>query len=375
MNKSESMERYHRQVILKEVGEEGQQKLLAAKVLVIGAGGLGCPVLQYLTAVGVGTIGIIDDDVVSLTNLHRQVLYDMADIGQPKAERAAMKLQLMNPDVNIHQYTLRLTNKNALDILDGYDIIVDALDNFSTRYLVNDACVLLNKPLVYGAVSKFEGQVAVFNHTEVPGARGVNYRDLFPVPPGEGEVANCAEAGVLGILPGIIGSLQAGEVIKLITNIGQPLVNRLQTFNLLVNEWFTWEISPSAKAEALMPKDKAAYINTDYEWACSTDGFEEINATDFNRLLPEREITVIDVREKGEQPQVGEFVHVNIPLSQLEERLAAVTGQTIIAFCQTGKRSKLAARLLANRFPLKKIYSLQGGIVGWKQQIQQDKHE
>ena len=367
------MERYHRQMILTELGAAGQQKLLAAKVLVIGAGGLGCPVLQYLAAAGVGTIGIIDHDVVTLTNLHRQVLYDMNDLGQPKTEMAVAKLQQANPDISIQPYNLRLTNQNALDILKAYDIIVDATDNFPTRYLVNDACVLLNKPMVYGAVSKYEGQVAVFHHTSTSAERAVNYRDLFPVPPREGEVANCAEAGVLGVLPGIIGTLQAGEVIKLITGIGQPLINRLQTFSFLTSEWYTWEISPSPQAAALLPKTKTTFLQMEYDWSCAADNFTEIDAAAFNSLLKEKAVTVIDVREQGEQPAVNEFEHLQIPLSQLKDRLATLKGDNIIAFCQSGKRSRQAAQLLAHTFASKKIYSLQGGIAGWKQQDQTPK--
>ncbi len=373
MESTTSMERYHRQMILTELGAAGQQKLLAAKVLVIGAGGLGCPVLQYLAAAGVGTIGIIDHDVVTLTNLHRQVLYDMNDLGQPKTEMAVAKLQQANPDISIQPYNLRLTNQNALDILKAYDIIVDATDNFPTRYLVNDACVLLNKPMVYGAVSKYEGQVAVFHHTSTSAERAVNYRDLFPVPPREGEVANCAEAGVLGVLPGIIGTLQAGEVIKLITGIGQPLINRLQTFSFLTSEWYTWEISPSPQAAALLPKTKTTFLQMEYDWSCAADNFTEIDAAAFNSLLKEKAVTVIDVREQGEQPAVNEFEHLQIPLSQLKDRLATLKGDNIIAFCQSGKRSRQAAQLLAHTFASKKIYSLQGGIAGWKQQDQTPK--
>jgi sulfur-carrier protein adenylyltransferase/sulfurtransferase len=375
IEKNASLERYHRQVILKELGEPGQRKLLAAKVLVIGAGGLGCPVLQYLTAAGVGTLGVIDHDVVSLSNLHRQVLFDMNDIGKTKAERAAVKLRQLNPDVQVFPYNKCLTNQNALDILEPYDIIVDASDNFPTRYLVNDACVLLNKPFVYGAVSRWEGQVAVFNAAHNSAGRTVNYRDLFPVQPQEGEIANCAEAGVLGVLPGIIGSLQAGEVIKLITGIGKPLVNQLQTFNLNTNEWFAWEVSTSVQADALLPKDKAAFINMDYENTCILEGIKEINVSEFNNLLQEKGVTVIDVRERGEQPLVDEFAHLQIPLSQLKEKIATLDGDNIITFCQTGKRSGQAARLLANTYTTKKIYSLRGGIMGWKQHLQLSKHE
>ncbi|MBD0376693.1 MAG: HesA/MoeB/ThiF family protein [Flavisolibacter sp.] len=373
MVSNEHNERYQRQVILQEFGEAGQQKLLEAKVLVIGAGGLGCPVLQYLAAAGVGVVCIADDDIVSLTNLHRQVLYSMSDIGKSKVERAAAILRQLNPDIEIIPYHLRLTNKNALDIIAAYDIVVDATDNFPTRYLLNDACVLLSKPLIYGAVSKFEGQVAVFNGVGSSGEKSVNYRDLFPVPPQEEEVPNCAEAGVLGVLPGIIGSLQAGEVIKLITGIGQPLINCLQTFNLLTNEWYTSELTKSAETAAFLPKDRAAFLNMDYEWSCAVDGFSEINAADFNRLLDKNGVTVIDVRERGEQPLINEFEHLQLPLAQLNEGLSLLKGDIIIAVCQSGKRSKQAARLLSNTFPSKKIYSLQGGIVGWKQQFQKEK--
>ncbi|MBD0279535.1 MAG: HesA/MoeB/ThiF family protein [Flavisolibacter sp.] len=373
MVSNEHNERYQRQVILQEFGEAGQQKLLQAKVLVIGAGGLGCPVLQYLAAAGVGVVGIADDDIVSLTNLHRQVLYSMSDIGKSKVERAAAILRQLNPDIEIIPYHLRLTNKNALDIIAAYDIVVDATDNFPTRYLLNDACVLLSKPLIYGAVSKFEGQVAVFNGVGSSGEKSVNYRDLFPVPPQEDEVPNCAEAGVLGVLPGIIGSLQAGEVIKLITGIGQPLINCLQTFNLLTNEWYTSELTKSAETAAFLPKDRAAFLNMDYEWSCAVEDFSEINAADFNRLLDKNGVTVIDVRERGEQPLINEFEHLQLPLAQLNEGLSLLKGDIIIAVCQSGKRSKQAARLLCNTFPSKKIYSLQGGIVGWKQQFQKEK--
>jgi adenylyltransferase/sulfurtransferase len=327
---------------------------------------------MYLAAAGVGTLGFIDDDVVSLTNLHRQILYGMDDIGGLKAERAAARLQQMNPDVDIEPYQLRLTNKNALDLLSRYDIIVDASDNFPTRYLVNDASVLLKKPLVYGAVSKFEGQVAVLNHPVAPGERSPNYRDLFPVPPVEGEVANCAEAGVLGVLPGIIGNIQAAEVMKLITGIGRPLINQLQTFHLLTNQWYTFEIGLNPAAQGMSPKDKAVFINSNYEWSCSTEGLTEISAPAFDQLLLEKNVMVLDVREGGELPLVDEFDHQHIPLSELKEKFKSLEGDTIVAFCQTGKRSRLAARLLADSFPSKKIYSLQNGIVGWKQHAQEE---
>jgi len=202
-------ERYNRQLILKEFGEPAQQKLLQAKVLVVGAGGLGCACLQYLAAAGLGSIGIIDNDKVALHNLHRQVLYTVNDIGLPKAEQAARSLRQLNPDIDIRAFNERLTVHNAIGLFREYDIIIDGTDNFSSRYMINDACVLTGKPLIYGAVSKFEGQAAIFNCSISPQERPGNYRDLFPQPPAPNEIDNCAEAGVLGVLPGIIGTMQA----------------------------------------------------------------------------------------------------------------------------------------------------------------------
>jgi adenylyltransferase/sulfurtransferase len=230
-----NFERYQRQMLLPELGFAGQQRLLAARVLVIGAGGLGCPVLQYLAAAGVGTIGIIDDDTVSMSNLHRQILYTVADIGRPKAIVAAERLQQMNPDIIIQPFLDRLDIEKALELFPLYDLVVDGSDNFPTRYVVNDICAIVNKPLVYGAISQFEGQVAVFNCPGKTG-RSVNYRDLFPHPPAPGEVRSCAEAGVIGVLPGIIGTLQANEVIKLITGIGSPLINQVLIYSALTNK-------------------------------------------------------------------------------------------------------------------------------------------
>lgn len=349
------------------MGEAGQQKLWQSKVLVIGAGGLGCPVLQYLTAAGVGTIGIADDDVVSLTNLHRQVLYSTNDIGLSKAKRAADVLKSLNPDIEIIPYNFRLTNQNALSIIDEYDIVVDGTDNFSSRYMINDACVLLSKPLVYAAISRFEGQVAVFNFNKNNNEKPVNYRDVFPIPPADNEVMNCAVAGVLGVLPGIIGSMQANETIKLITGIGQPLINRLLTYNALNNQSYEMSISAPDNTASFIPKDIIAFQNYDYEMACSTDNSFEIDSNQFDTLLHNNNITIIDVREFDEQPPVTEFSHIHIPLQQLNENTASLNGDILITFCQSGGRSRQAAKLLSDIFGAsKKIYSLKGGIVHWK---------
>lgn len=362
-----SYERYQRQMLLKEFGEAGQQKLLQSKVLVIGAGGLGCPALQYLAAAGVGTIGIADDDIVTLTNLHRQILYNTTDIGSSKAERAAVVLQTLNPDIKIIPYNFRLTNQNTLDIIGEFDIVIDGTDNFSSRYMINDACVLLNKPLVYGAISKFEGQVAVFNYNQGENEKPVNYRDLFPNPPAENEVMNCAVAGVLGVLAGIIGSMQANETIKLITGIGQPLVNRLLTYNALTNQFYEMSISASDNTASFIPKDTIAFKKFDYDWACSASNSFEIDSSQFNTLLNKNNVTVIDVREFDEKPSIIEFPHVHIPLHQLKENASGLNGGILITFCQSGGRSMQAAKLLSDTFgSSKEIYSLRGGILKWK---------
>lgn len=370
MTNKNPYERYERQVLLKEFGEAAQQKLLQAKVLVIGAGGLGCAALQYLAAAGIGNIGIIDHDTVALHNLHRQILFSVVDIGQPKAVCAAAVLRRLNPEIQIDAFAEKLTVSNALALLAAYDVIVDGSDNFPTRYLVNDACVLLNKPLVYAAVSKFEGQVAVFNYVINGTDAAVHYRDLFPQPPAPGEVANCAEAGVLGVLPGIIGTMQANETIKLLAGIGTPLVNRLLTYNALNNQVYELQLVPKQGSRALVPANAAAFEEMDYNWLCGMETAPfEIDADTFKYWRNQSDTLVVDVREYHELPAVHEFEHVNIPLGRLAGQLQADGINTIIVFCQSGKRSLQAARLLMDTFgPGKKIFSLAGGILQWKQQ-------
>ena len=372
MNEKNKYERYQRQVILPEFGEEGQQKLLNAKVLVIGAGGLGCPALQYLAAAGIGTIGIVDHDTVSLNNLHRQVLYSVSDIGLSKAKRAAAILNGLNPDIKIVPYDEQLTVENALSIMERFDIIIDGTDNFATRYMINDACVLLDKPLIYGAVSQFDGQVAIFNYQGDRDEHPVNYRDLFPEPPKEDEVLNCAEAGVLGVLPGIIGTMQANEAIKLITGLGEPLINRLWTFNALNNQVYELRLSAKPETHSLIPGSEAAFEQMNYEWLCSssTQPFE-IGAEQFDELLENKDIEFIDVRELHETPLVNEFDHRRIPMQQVEASAANIKSDTVVLFCQTGKRSKQAVMLLSGIFGTsKKVYSLKGGIIHWKKHHQ-----
>lgn len=364
------MERYQRQIILSQFGPEGQAKLATAKVLVVGAGGLGCPVLMYLAAAGVGHLGIVDQDVVSLSNLQRQVLYKTEDVGLPKVERAKQYLLEMNPEIKVTSYFTFLTTENALEIISDYEIIVDATDNFPTRYLLNDACVILDKVLVYGAVSNFEGQVAVFNADLGDDKRSCNYRDIFPNPPMENEIGNCAEIGVLGVLPGTVGCIQASEVIKLITGIGKPLVNQLQTVNLLTNHWQTFTIKDSAKPRSLIPKDTISYKNKDYSLVCSPLQKMEIDAVDFQSYFDKEDVVFVDVREAFEKPEIDHFHYQKHPLSAWERAVPNFQESTIILFCQSGKRSLDAAKKMSEFSKGKTILSLKGGILHWQNKYQ-----
>ena len=366
-NETPSYERYQRQILLKGFGLEGQHKLLQSKVLVVGAGGLGCPVLQYLAAAGVGTIGIVDEDIVSITNLHRQILFTVDDIGLPKASTAKERLAKLNPEITIIDYNERLSTSNALAIIKDYDIVIDATDNFSSRYLINDACVLLNKPIVYGAVSQFEGQVAILNCHLASSVTPANYRDLFPTPPIDGEVLNCAEAGVLGVLPGIIGSMQASETIKLITGIGKPLINTLLTYHSLTNQLYEIEIVANSSTRSLLPANEADFIKMDYDWFCASKNNKfEIDIENFNKITNTAYVEIIDVRELGETPLLTDINYYQIPLSQFKENIAAIKKEKIVVFCQSGKRSLQAAHILFDTFGNKKIiYSLKGGITEW----------
>lgn len=258
--------RYQRQITLQGFGIEAQEKLTNAKVLVVGAGGLGCPILQYLVAAGVGHIGIVDKDQVTLSNLNRQILFGQDDVGQNKANIAAVKLASLNDLVKIEAFQQNCDQVFAIDHFPNYDIIVDATDNFATRYLINDACVLLDKPLVFGAVSQFEGQVAVFN--VLKDGYALNYRDLFPVPPKEGEVLSCADGGVLGVLPGIIGVMQAIEVIKLIAGIGNVLANQMLIYNALKNTNYTMQVEKHQDSFKHMPTSIEDFMKINYEWLC-----------------------------------------------------------------------------------------------------------
>lgn len=368
MERISSQERYQRQVILTGFGDAAQHALLRAKLLVVGAGGLGCPVLQYLTAAGAGCIGIVDDDVVAMSNLHRQVLYDTNDLGKPKVSVSAAKLRAMNTDTELTAYQDRLDKNNCLEIINGYDIIIDCTDNFESRYMINDACVLKNKPLVYAAVSGFEGQVAVFNVSREGKQKTGNYRDLFPEQPGKGEVMNCAEGGVLGVLPGIIGSLQASETIKLVTGVGEPLLNQLLTYNTMNNQFVIFDYQHDERSTLIMPRNESDFYKMNYEADCTVESRQfEIDAEKFDEMLLKKELTIIDVREPGELPVVSEFENTKIPLGELKRSMDQLAENNAIFFCQSGIRSQQAAVMAAAYFGnARQFYSLQEGIIAWK---------
>ncbi|WP_298505910.1 HesA/MoeB/ThiF family protein [uncultured Maribacter sp.] len=346
-----SQDRYSRQLQLKDFGVSAQAKLSEAKVLVIGAGGLGVPVLTYLNAMGVGEIGIVDKDVVSITNLHRQVLYDECDVGKSKVKVAVRKLMAQNSNTKITAIDTFLEVTNAIEIIKPYDYVVDASDNFPTRYLVNDACILLNKPFVYGALHGFEGQVSVFNANGGP-----TYRCLFPNMPKEDEVPNCNENGVLGILPGIIGNLQALETVKLITGIGDLLSGTLLIFNGLSQR--TQKIKFSLVSENSTRKK----LETSYDFQCNVD-LSSIEAIALQQLLEEEEIQLIDVRTENEFETEHLIGALNIPLDEIEERLKELRIVGPIYFiCQSGIRSKKAISIVKTIFPEASCVNVNGGM-------------
>ncbi len=364
--------RYQRQIALKEIGQEGQDRLWKAKVVVVGAGGLGCAALQYLTAAGVGNLGIVDEDFVSESNLHRQVLYIMEDIGFPKAYRATLRLNRLNPGIKINPYFLRLTTDNVLDIFSAYDIVIDGTDNIMSRYLINDACVFLGKTLVYGAVSRFEGQVAIFGCKSSQDVKPVNYRDLFPSPPQYEETMNCEEAGVLGVLPGIIGIMQANETIKLIIGIGKPLINRLLTYNALTNDIYEIHLSPTVPQSYSFPKTANEFRHMDYTLLSNPNCPLGLQVDEFDGFLKDKMAIIIDVREEEEMPIISEFPHLHIPWTKLQQKIPILEGENIITFCQSGGRSKQAAKLLSDALGGSvKVYFLSGGILNWSRRKKQ----
>ena len=370
----EELFRYDRHIIIPDFGFEAQKKLKAAKVLVIGSGGLGSPALLYLAAAGVGTIGIVDFDVVDDSNLQRQVLFGVNEIGKPKVEAAKKRLESLNPYIDIKIYNQQLTSQNALEIIREYDVIADGTDNFPTRYLVNDACVLSGKPNVYASIFQFEGQVSVFNYINKEGEPGPNYRDLYPTPPPPGLVPSCAEGGVLGVLPGIIGSLQALEVIKVITGVGETLSGRFFIFDALNFESRTFRIkrNPSNPLNGENPTIKQLI---DYELFCGVKAVEkpikEITAKELYDLQVRGEdIQVIDVREPHEY-EIANIGATLIPLATVSANADKIDrSKKVIVHCKMGGRSAKAIRELEEKFGFTNLYNLKGGILGWIDEVQ-----
>lgn len=354
------MERYNRHIILSEVGKNGQNKLLQAKVLVIGAGGLGCPVLQYLTAAGVGTIGIADFDVVEESNLQRQILFGTSSLGKNKALAAKLRLEDLNPTITINAYPEKLTTENAVSIFNEYNIIVDGTDNFETRYLINDAAIICNKPIVFGAIYKFEGQVSVFNYKNGP-----SYRCIFPNAPKKDTIPNCSDVGVLGVLPGIIGNMQANEVLKIILNIGEVLSGKLLCYNAKTCEVLTLKINKTNIKKITTLKDN--YL----EDFCNIP-IQELYIED---ALKKENLLFIDVRELYEQPQVNLPNCIKIPLQTLEQNINKIDSKkTIIAFCQSGVRSRTAVHIL-KKHKIDNCYSLKNGASAINHQLKIKQYE
>jgi adenylyltransferase/sulfurtransferase len=358
---AKELNRYQRHLVLPNFGMEGQLKLKNARVLVVGAGGLGCPVLQYLAAAGVGYIGIVDFDKVEESNLQRQILYSVEDIGKSKVLVAKSKLEKLNPLIKITTFETLLDKNNVFEIFKDFDIIADGTDNFSTRYLINDACILMEKINVFASIFRFEGQVSVFNYLQKEGSRGVNYRDLFPEPPAAGLVPNCAEGGVLGVLPGIIGSMQANEVIKVITGIGEPLVNRIFIFDA---EYFTSHIIKIKKNPSI-----SITKLTEYEEFCATPNTENIKTItvqELKQLIAQKtDFQLIDVRKlyEYELENIGGEL---IPLSQILEQSDKIDKtKKVVIHCQSGARSRKAVALLEKEKGFENLWNLEGGIERW----------
>lgn len=372
------LSRYARHLSLPEVGRQGQTRLKNSRVLIVGVGGLGSPVALYLAAAGVGTLGLVDFDEVDITNLQRQILHGTEEIGKPKLESAKRRISSVNPNVQIVKHSCRLDSHNALEIMENYDVVVDGTDNFPTRYLVNDACVLLGKPNVYGSIFRWEGQVSVFAKDDGP-----CYRCLFREPPPPGLVPNCAEAGVLGVLPGVVGSLQALEVIKLILDEGDSLVGRLLIFDALELKWREVKLkrNPDCPVCGDEPTQKELI---DYDVFCGLQGEQSEDPRDSLKRFCEMEPSqlkdqlgsnnppfVLDVRESFEWDIVnlGDFGSYLIPLGELDQRIDEIPDdREIVVHCRSGVRSAKAANILADN-GFSGLHNLSGGILGWIDEV------
>lgn len=372
MNKltPKDVSRYSRHLVLKDFGEKAQVKLKNASVLVIGAGGLGSPALLYLAAAGVGEIGIVDFDLVQESNLQRQILYTTSDIGKNKAMVAASRLSDLNPLIAIRQYPMKLDSTNALGLIEDYDIVLDGSDNFPTRYLVNDACVLAGKPLVYGSILQYEGQIATFNTVKQNGGYSPNYRDLFPQPPLPDEVPNCEEAGVLGVLPGVIGCMMAGEALKLITGVGEPLTGKLMLFDSLTLQ-STWVAIPDRGSR------KTIKELIDYELFCGINqaknkslGMKEVTVQELKSMIDNKDdFQLVDVREPHEN-DISNLGGELIPMADVPHNTDRISKtKKVVIHCRSGGRSGNIIQWLEKNHGYTNLYNLKGGILAWAKEI------
>lgn len=360
-------ERYKRHFSLRDFGREGQQKLKQARVLVIGAGALGCPVLTYLATAGVGTIGIVDNDSVELSNLHRQPLYAVNDLGQPKVLAAKRRLQELNPEIAVLTYATYFNPENALELILPYDLIIDGTDNFPTRYLINDVCVLSGKPNVHGSVVEFTGTMAVFNYKGGP-----NYRDLFPVPPNPEDAPSCAEAGVIGVIPGIIGSLQAAEAIKILTGIGEVASGKFIRYNVLTGSQNTFRFEKDPD-NPLNGATENFIFEMDYPAFChhiTTQHMKSITVTELKTLKDQgADFQLIDVRETYEH-DICTLNGLLIPMGEIPENVDKISkDKQVIVHCKSGRRSQNVIGFLEANYGFTNLYNLEGGILAWANEI------
>lgn len=369
------LQRYSRHLVLRDFGVERQMKLRNAKILVVGAGGLGCPALLYLAAAGVGTIGIIDSDNLEVSNLQRQVLYTVDDLGQNKARAAANRLRRMNPHVEFVVYEERLTSSNAREIIGSFDLVIDGTDNFPTRYLINDACVLLNRPFVYGSILEFEGQATVFNVRKSDGTFSANYRDLFPEPPAPDTVPNCEQAGVLGVLPGLIGCIQAGEAIKIVADLGEPLIDRLLIVDSATMEHTMIRIvnhQAREKIKDLIDYDDFCGINAGKNKSLNdkTDSMKEVTVQELKEMMDSKaDFQLIDVREPHEY-DICNLEGELIPMSDIPNNVDKISrDKKVVIHCRSGKRSGDMLLWLEKNHGFTNLYNLKGGVLAWAKEI------
>jgi molybdopterin/thiamine biosynthesis adenylyltransferase/rhodanese-related sulfurtransferase len=363
--------RYSRHFSLPGFGIESQEKLKLARVLVVGAGALGSPVLLYLAAAGIGKIGVVDGDLVEDSNLHRQVLYTTQDIGAPKARIAAEKLRDANPFVDVEVFETFISTENAFKIAENYDIIVDGTDNFPTRYLINDLCVLTGKINVHASILQFSGQISVFNVQLENGSRGPNYRDLYPNPPHPDDVVSCADGGVIGALPGILGSMQALEVIKLVTGIGNPLSGKLWIFDTLLNtsQIITFDSDINNPLTGSNPTIDAL-IDYDYFCGIKTQIMKAVSVQELKDLLDQKaDIQLIDVREPFEN-EICTLNGILIPMNEVPARIDEISkDKQVVIHCRSGKRSGNIVEFLEQQYGYENLYNLTGGILAWAAEI------